>query len=53
MLLKQLSTVDIITEDGFLQDVARKGEKLRAGLESALGWKVPWAATPMSSNSRV
>ena len=31
------AVVDIITEDGFLEDVARKGEKLRAGLENALG----------------
>lgn len=30
------AVVDIITEEGFLQDVTRKGEKLRAGLESAL-----------------
>lgn len=31
------AVVDIITEEGFLEDVTRKGEKLRAGLESALG----------------
>ncbi len=31
------AVVDIITEDGFLEDVTRKGEKLRAGLEEALG----------------
>ncbi len=31
------AVVDIITEDGFLEDVTRKGEKLRAGLEKALG----------------
>lgn len=30
------AVVDIITEEGFLEDVTRKGEKLRAGLESAL-----------------
>ena len=31
------AVVDIITEKGFLEDVTRKGEKLRAGLEKALG----------------
>ena len=31
------AVVDIITEDGFLEDVTRKGKKLRAGLEKALG----------------
>jgi acetylornithine aminotransferase len=31
------AVVDIITEEGFLEDVTRKGEKLRAGLEKALG----------------
>lgn len=31
------AVVDIITEEGFLEDVTRKGEKLRAGLEEALG----------------
>ena len=31
------AVVDIITEEGFLEDVTRKGEKLRAGLEQVLG----------------
>lgn len=31
------AVVDIITAEGFLEDVTRKGEKLRAGLEQALG----------------
>lgn len=31
------AVVDIITEDGFLEDVTRKGKKLRAGLEKTLG----------------
>lgn len=31
------AVVDIITEEGFLEDVTRKGEKLREGLEQVLG----------------
>ena len=31
------AVVDIITAEGFLEDVTRKGQKLRAGLEQVLG----------------
>ena len=31
------AVVDIVTEEGFLEDVTRKGDRLRAGLEEALG----------------